>query len=542
MAVTKEFRVSRLHLILLLSVSAFLRFYEIGIKPPHFDEGINGHFVLQIWRDGFHQYDPKNFHGPIYFYLLQWAELVLGRSVDSFRIFNAGLSVMAVVALSRLRQYLGSAATWAAWLMALSPGFVFYGRYAIHETLFVLAQIVFVYFRIGWIKAQSSDDRLRAAYGLALAVVVLISTKETFVIFLGTWLIAELALRWGYRLIPGAPEHSPFHQRPGPRDIRLLGALGVALMLWLALFTGFFRNWHGAVDFFRAFDFWTETGTHPGGHEKPWGYWLELMTRYEWGLALGLGLAFVFFVFFIPFQLGRLKESPRATSATSSDQSQKVFLILVVLAGFGQWLAYSIIPYKTPWLILSLWPLFLAVRLFAVRPMWPIRVVAFCGAFAVLVVSAIKARALNFHQFANLKEPYVYVQTTSDYNTVRTLLDRKLRKAPGVQLQKAVVFLKDSWPIPYTLSLWPNLEFLVSTTESQDVIRSSLSGAGLIFADGNQTDRVEDSIDAAYFRLKFQLRDAYEPGWVYFREEVFADVFSPGETDGEFTLIQGKNP
>src|SRR6266566_3901945 len=38
---------------LILALAALLRFFLLGIKPPHFDEGINGWFVDQVMKNGF---------------------------------------------------------------------------------------------------------------------------------------------------------------------------------------------------------------------------------------------------------------------------------------------------------------------------------------------------------------------------------------------------------------------------------------------------------------------------------------------------------
>ncbi|PYJ72904.1 MAG: hypothetical protein DME72_07095, partial [Verrucomicrobia bacterium] len=50
---------------LILGFAVFLRFFLLGIKPPHFDEGINGWFVDQMVKNGFYRYDPTNYHGPL---------------------------------------------------------------------------------------------------------------------------------------------------------------------------------------------------------------------------------------------------------------------------------------------------------------------------------------------------------------------------------------------------------------------------------------------------------------------------------------------
>ena len=76
---------------LILALAAFLRFFLLGIKPPHFDEGINGWFVDQVMKNGFYRYDPTNYHGPLHFYvLLLFAEFVWPECVGAAFAGRAG--------------------------------------------------------------------------------------------------------------------------------------------------------------------------------------------------------------------------------------------------------------------------------------------------------------------------------------------------------------------------------------------------------------------------------------------------------------------
>src|SRR5438046_10653255 len=54
---------------IIVALGAFLRFLLLGIKPPHFDEGINGWFVDQMVKNGFYRYDPTNSRRPPHFYI-----------------------------------------------------------------------------------------------------------------------------------------------------------------------------------------------------------------------------------------------------------------------------------------------------------------------------------------------------------------------------------------------------------------------------------------------------------------------------------------
>ncbi len=65
----------------IVGLAALLRLFLLGIKPPHFDEGINGWFVDQMVRTGYYRYDPTNYHGPLHFYVLWLFQTLFGRNV-----------------------------------------------------------------------------------------------------------------------------------------------------------------------------------------------------------------------------------------------------------------------------------------------------------------------------------------------------------------------------------------------------------------------------------------------------------------------------
>src|SRR5881409_3458322 len=129
----------------ILGLAVFLRFFLLGIQPPHFDEGINGWFVDQMVKDGFYRYDPTNYHGPFHFYILFLSQALFGRNLYSLRMPVVLASIGAVwLALKYDRVIPRPVARVAALAMALSPGFIFYGRYSIHEVWLLLFSMMFV--------------------------------------------------------------------------------------------------------------------------------------------------------------------------------------------------------------------------------------------------------------------------------------------------------------------------------------------------------------------------------------------------------------
>ncbi len=130
---------------LILALAAFLRFFLLGIKPPHFDEGINGWFVDQVMKNGFYRYDPTNYHGPLHFYVLLLFQSLFGRNVWALRLPVVLVSIACVWLALKFEPLVGrNVSRIAALAMAVSPGFVFYGRYAIHEVWLQFFSMMFI--------------------------------------------------------------------------------------------------------------------------------------------------------------------------------------------------------------------------------------------------------------------------------------------------------------------------------------------------------------------------------------------------------------
>ena len=109
---------------------------------------------------------------------------------------------------------------------------------------------------------------------------------------------------------------------------------GAAIFFIVFFYSGTFLNWPGVKGLYLTFATWYQTGSNGNGHEKPWPYWLELVMRYEWPVFIGLVLCLAC-QFFRNFVIRYL-----------------------AIYGVGIFAAYSIIHYKTPWIIISIvWPL-----------------------------------------------------------------------------------------------------------------------------------------------------------------------------------------
>lgn len=485
---------------LAIIVALASRLLFLDWKAPHFDEGINGHFVDQIWMTGFFRYDPTNFHGPLYFYLLHLAELLLGRGVESFRFVTGLMSVGCVAVAAKHARYLGRPAIWAAWVLALSPAFMFYGRYAIHETLLIFSQLLFSYGFLRW----RFEGGARAVAWMASGLAIAVTTKETFFIFFGTWAIAWGLLAISERTFPTylrSAQSWPKALDVGGVRVWSIAAL-VTVVAVLALFSGFFLFPRGMSDMVAAFAVWTKTGTGATGHEKPFGYWFELLWQYEWPVLLALVIAPIACLF------------------------GSFWMRLYTLVGFGLWLAYSLIPYKTPWCVIGfVWPLALAFGYVMTesRARLARRSARFAFGLVAMIalgVSAATAVRLSFRDFEKSGEPYVYVQTTQDVPQVMGILEGRVKSEPEARVLRIQVLHRDPWPFPWLLGRFPRAEFAAWR-------EGIVPAADVIFADAEDAPAIESKLTKTYYRRRLNIRDAYRAGHAYFAADGFAGWFSP---------------
>jgi predicted membrane-bound mannosyltransferase len=204
---------------LILGLAIFLRFFLLGIKPPHFDEGINGWFVDQMVKNGFYRYDPTNYHGPLHFYVLLLSQTLFGRNVWALRLPVVLVSIAAVWLTMRFEPLVGrTVSRMAALAMAVSPAFVFYGRYSIHEVWLLLFSMMFILGLLGLWKFGTRNYLWYAGMGVA----GMILTKETYTIHLGCAAMAGLVCYVSNLLSPTPDAQGGFSRsalRSGPRPV-----------------------------------------------------------------------------------------------------------------------------------------------------------------------------------------------------------------------------------------------------------------------------------------------------------------------------------
>ena len=477
---------------LIIGLAAFLRFLLLGMKPPHFDEGINGWFVDQMVRNGFYKYDPTNYHGPLHFYVLFLSQTLFGRNLWALRLPVVLVSISCVWLTLKFEPFVSrNVSRLAALAMAVSPGFVFYGRYSIHEAWLVLFTLLFFFGLFGLWKFGTANYLWCAGMGLT----GMILSKETYILHVGCAVIA-VAVCWVSNYFNELEDSRPATQTWNYVDLAVVIGTGVVLIIFF--YSGTFFNWNGVKGLYQAYLPWFKTGSEGHGHEKPWYYWLRLIARYEWPVLGGL----VVCLFSIRFK--------------------NVALRYFAIYGVGTVIAYSIVKYKTPWCIISfIWPFtFIFAAAAALTPLIYKRVVYVVSAI-LLTGSLGYCIWLNYFRCTTETEPYVYVQT---YNDVYKFTDPLLQLAhsdPRAYQLVGHIIRASPYPLPWMLDDFGRVGYY-----EKDNLPAKVDGDFLLV----QQDRiatVEGKLHESYYTFPITIRPYQDPSKAYFNAKIFKSFF-PG--------------
>jgi uncharacterized protein (TIGR03663 family) len=439
----------RLLFVLLLAILGF-RFFFLNERPPHHDEAVNGWFVDGMFKQGFYRYDPSNYHGPLYFYLLAFFEVLFGRSIEVLRLppilFGSVLSMIPFL----YQRYIGNRAAWiAAFFFAVSPAMVFYSRYSIHETGFALAGALTVW---QWLQIREQGWNFKKSFALGSGLAFLATMKENFILLVVTVFIAEGLLKllpmilksksFVAEALPKFNEvaaqsagffNHAFWNKSRSKKLGVSFCLAIMIIFVALVFAAFGRDPDGIINFFKAFYFWSETGSKGNGHSKPFIYFYELLFRFEWMAIVGVGTSLL--------MIFKVNEGVR----------------LLSLIGFGLALGYSIVSYKTPWCLLCFYWALVMVAAYWIARLSEIknkRIAARLALPLTGILLAYSAQQAYSVAYVNVdgEHPYIYGQTYKDLMPpVNEILDR-VKVNPELKTKLRIqVYSAFTWPLPYLL-------------------------------------------------------------------------------------------
>lgn len=196
-----------------------LRFWGLGDKPLHHDESLHAYYSLQLMHDmenwlacfqgsrACYHYDPL-IHGPFQFHgialvykVSQWlGAFDNGVNTTTVRILAAILGSALVGLPYFLRDRLGMVGAWlACFLLAVSPGMVYFSRFAREDIYMAFFTLLLVVCAAGYLRQRKAGWLVGAAIALSLSYATKEATFLTIAIFgsfFGALLVWELGKKW----------------------------------------------------------------------------------------------------------------------------------------------------------------------------------------------------------------------------------------------------------------------------------------------------------------------------------------------------------
>ncbi|MGR3176817.1 MAG: flippase activity-associated protein Agl23 [Candidatus Anammoxibacter sp.] len=565
-------------------IASLIRFWDIGLRPLHSDEGVNSFFLRNLFDSNYYHYDPTNYHGPFLYYIGLIPFYILGLTDFAFRLMPALFGIMVVALLYPLRRRLGNAGLLTTGLLiAISPADSFFSRDTIHEIyliFFSLAVVVSIFL-------YSESRKSRYIYFAAASMAFTITVKETFVItfavFGASLFIAYLSsvlrvrgsglknkepamkLKVESSKLKGGIQSSIISDC-WKRKYTIVVCIVMFFFINVLFYSSFFTYYKGINGILTTLSVWKETGTHSvGGHAKPFIYYFTILRKFELPVLV-LGVCGFYYAF----------------------KDNKKFTVFIVSWAVLIYLAYSLVPYKTPWLILNMTlPLSISGGIFvngiykklkaqsakvqaessklkaqrrfitsneqpasdnavgswqfavgnkeqfgtrntqhatrSLQPVW------YLGVFYSVYVSIFglfcyQSIVLNFVNYDDDRYELVYVQTNRDiYNFLDAL--ELLSEAGGKDMIINVI-AESYWPLPWYLREYKNAKFWGKSIANPD--------APVILVDRKGQKSLEKKLKGSYETKRFALR----PGvWLiaYIQKDLYEAVYK------KKTVIQSQN-
>jgi uncharacterized protein (TIGR03663 family) len=431
-----------------LAIAAFLRLSQLSLKPLHHDEAVNGFFLLGLFREGIYRYNAANYHGPtLYYFALISSSMnnllfnVEGPTTSAIRLVPAlfGLGIVGLV--FGFRDRLGQVGVlFAAGLLAFSPGMVYLSRDFIHETLLGFFTL--------WLVAcgvQFYDTRRPRPLLLgSIAAALMFSTKETAPISLAAIAIAALLT---VLLVPSPTKLSASEFGGWQRIVLLLsGSVALFAACTFLFFSSFLSDTsEGIRAAVRTYSYWFRTGMSQ--HRAPWYAYLNWLLREEPVILF----------------------SATCGTALALFHRRNRFALFAGLWSFTLLFAYSLLPYKTPWILENaLLPMSLAAG-YAAEQLWnatfPVsgkmwrRVVPVSVIAGTLLFALYQSAQLNFYHYDDDHYVYPYVQTQRGFLDLVQQVERFADLNGAGNNTSVAIMAPEYWPLPWYLRNYKNTAY-----------------------------------------------------------------------------------
>ncbi|CAN5482795.1 hypothetical protein BH10ACI2_BH10ACI2_19860 [soil metagenome] len=288
-------------------------------------------------------------------------------------------------------------------------------------------------------------------YSLVFLIFAVIAAWVTFLLDLKreneSGLLEPVAITW-----------SNFRQNLGDQRNLILTIAAVAtafVLINVVFFSSFFTYAEGISKAFEAYNIWTKTGNKDHTQNGWFGY-------LKWGMKVEGPIM-------ILSALGALVALLKAKHR---------FAMFTAFWAFGLYAAYTIIPYKTPWLALSFFLPMCIVAGYGIGEMVAttntrVRISAIVLAVAGTALLAYQTYDLNFVRYDDEDMAYVYAHTKRGFHDLIRDIDFYADKSGKGKEATIEIVSPDYWPMTWYLNKYSHANFhgsLVDASTSEMVV------------------------------------------------------------------------
>lgn len=416
------------------------RVYELDYRPMHVDEAVHAVKFGDLLEKGLYKYDPIEYHGPVLNYLSLIPSIFTGKTKFS-ELTEYDLRIIPVIAsiilllliLTLFKEFNYKYILLLLFLTAFSSMNLFYNRYYIQESLLVSFSFSSIVSLYHFCKSKNLLWLIGAGFFAGLAA----SSKETWIITLGASIISLLIL------IPSPKKWI------SQKSIRysFLFLLPFIIVIFL-FYTSFFSNMHGIIDFIEAFiNYFNKAGNYHD-HNHAWYYYFFLVTFSNID-----GYYFTEIIVLLFFAAGTYQ-------IYSHWRETNIFIRFILLFTIINIIVYSVIPYKTPWTMMTFWQgiIFIAayslseLKVLIKNKVWVYLVIL------ILIQQLYQSYIINYAYSFHPQNPFVYSHSTNDVKTI----GKEIENIIGDDINSAIYVAapeNDYWPLPWYLRKTKNISW-----------------------------------------------------------------------------------
>ncbi len=448
--------ISLITLVVIGLAGAYLRFSELSERPMHADEATGARLTsFRLNSDQPYQFNPEHFHGPLLTLTAaiscklagenEWSEMSKFPLRASCAIFGSALLFLPLLLYSRFGF---SVAILSASLLATSPLLVYFSRMFTHEIQLTFFGLLCVILLI-----QLTPQRKLSYYMLiGLTLGFMFAAKETFAISVIAWFASWVLLK-----LPEirSCKFGQLEQKIRPYRAPLASCVGAFLVVWLVIYSNGFSQPAGLWDSLKTYFVYQIED----GHDKAFGYYFDMLVipekRAIWWHELP-----IFLLALVGF----------ARSFTAIAHARVIRFL--GYSAFIHLLIYSLIDYKTPWLMCLPWAHFCLLAGFSISgfSQWS-RTLKLISITIIAVALSIQLRtsqqaSKRFH--SDERNPYAYTASNRNMESLEVWLGTLNNELPAGSLSPMQVIGENYWPLPWYLRHQPMVTYTQQPTSLPD--------------------------------------------------------------------------